>query len=92
MPTSDPHPPESRARVIFRWLAAAAYVVAGVLHFVIPEQYQKAVPPGFPSPAMLVAISGVAEIAGGVGLLIRPRGAATGQTLPRSCAVSSLAV
>ncbi len=53
-----------------RALAAALFVGAGVNHFVHPQFYREIVPPGFPSPPALVALSGACEIAGGVGLLI----------------------
>lgn len=46
------------------------YVVAGVLHFVLPELYVQIVPPVLPAPLALVYLSGLAEIAVGVGLLI----------------------
>lgn len=59
-------------------LTAAAFVVAGVLHFIKPQAYERIIPPGLPGPRTLVYISGLAEIAGGVGLLIprlrRPAG------------------
>lgn len=61
-----------------RLTAAAFFVAAGVNHFVKPRFYEQIIPPGFPSPKALVAISGVAEIAGGVGLLIRPLRRAAG--------------
>jgi uncharacterized membrane protein len=72
--TPEPARPskESHWRVALRGLAAAGFVIAGVLHFVYPAKYQSIIPPGFPSPTALVAISGVAEIAGGLGLLIPP--------------------
>ena len=57
---------------ILRVLAAIFFIVAGTFHFLRPELYLQIVPPYFPSPALLVAISGVAEIAGGIGLLISP--------------------
>ena len=57
-------------RALSRNLAAAAFVVAGVGHFVKPGAYRKIVPPALPAPAALVAISGAAEVAGGVGLLV----------------------
>ena len=47
----------------------ALYVAAGVLHFVTPGLYLRLVPPGYPSPALLVAVSGAAEILGGLGVL-----------------------
>jgi uncharacterized membrane protein len=45
------------------------YAVAGVLHFVSPEMYERVVPPQFPQPRLLVYLSGVAEIVLGVGVL-----------------------
>ncbi len=49
---------------------ALAFALVGTLHFTHAETFQRIVPPGFPSPAVLVAVSGVAEIAGGFGLLV----------------------
>lgn len=52
------------------YLMGPAYVVAGALHFVVPELYAQIIPPMFPVPFALVYLSGLAEIAVGVGLLI----------------------
>jgi uncharacterized membrane protein len=57
---------------ILRLAAAIFFVAAGVNHFVNSDFYRKIVPPGFGDPAAMVAVSGIAEIAGGIGLLIRP--------------------
>ena len=46
------------------------FIGAGVNHFVIPGTYERIVPPGLGDPAMLVRVSGVAEVAGGVGALV----------------------
>ena len=46
------------------------YVVAGILHFLVPGLYVQIVPPVFPAPLALVYLSGLAEIAVGIGLLI----------------------
>src|SRR5688572_28185240 len=46
------------------------FIVAGAMHFLLPNAYRSIVPPYLPSPAALVAISGFAEIAGGIGLII----------------------
>jgi uncharacterized membrane protein len=46
------------------------YVVAGILHFLVPGVYVQIVPPVFPAPSALVYLSGLAEIAVGIGLLI----------------------
>jgi len=53
-------------------LLAAAFVAAGVLHFVKPRLFEAIVPPSLPSPRALVLLSGAAEILGGVGLLVAP--------------------
>jgi uncharacterized membrane protein len=61
--------------VVYKTVAAsllgALFIVAGVNHFVHSGFYQRIVPPSLPNPALLVAISGAAEIAGGVGVLLR---------------------
>jgi uncharacterized membrane protein len=59
-------------RIVLRGLAAAFFVVAGTFHFLKPDLYLQIMPPYFPAPQLLVTVSGVAEIAGGLGLLIRP--------------------
>lgn len=46
------------------------YVVAGVLHFLLPEWYVQIVPPVLPAPLLLVYLSGIAEIAVGIGVLV----------------------
>lgn len=53
-----------------RYLLAAFFIVGGVMHFVLPATYAGVMPPWLPWHAALVAISGVAEIAGGVGVLL----------------------
>ena len=51
-------------------LLAAAFVVAGALHLLKPRLFEAIVPPSLPSPRLLVYVSGVAAIAGGLGLLV----------------------
>ncbi|MBV9269783.1 MAG: DoxX family protein [Candidatus Eremiobacteraeota bacterium] len=46
------------------------FVAAGINHFVNVEFYIRIVPPGFPYHLRLVQISGIAEILGGVGILV----------------------
>ncbi len=60
-----------------RRLAGPLFVFTGVLHFVIPKVYARIVPPYLPAAEALVYASGVAEIAGGVGLMV-PRWRRTG--------------
>ncbi len=55
-----------------RRFLAAAFVVTGVLHFWVPGYFIAIVPGWLPRPDLLVAMSGAAEVAGGVGLLVPP--------------------
>ena len=55
---------------VLQWLLAGVMIFAGVMHFVTPRGYVKIVPTWLPAPAALVAISGVFEVLGGLGLLI----------------------
>ncbi len=56
-------------RTGLRWLAALFFVVAGANHFRSPEIYLGMMPPWLPWPHALNAISGGAEMLGGLGLL-----------------------
>ncbi len=65
------------AQWVLRGLLAAVFVAMGIMHFVPgPARTMAAlIPPGLrrermPSPAALVAFTGVCELAGGIGLLI----------------------
>lgn len=60
----------SSAAVVATFVAAAFYIVAGALHFLSPAPYLKIMPPYVPWHLAMVYLSGLAEIAGGVGLLI----------------------
>jgi uncharacterized membrane protein len=53
------------------YLMSFLYVVAGVMHFVVPKVYARIVPPQFPRPVLLVYLSGIAEIVLGIGVVIR---------------------
>ena len=48
------------------------FIVLGALHFVRPGFYVPIMPPYFPAPLFWVLLSGVLEILGGVGLLLKP--------------------
>jgi uncharacterized membrane protein len=47
-----------------------AFFGAGVNHFVMPGAYRRIVPPGIGDADTIVRVSGVAEIAGGLGVLL----------------------
>jgi uncharacterized membrane protein len=59
-----------RAVSFIRRLAGPFFVFAGVMHFVIPRAYRRMMPPYVPAHAAMVSASGVAEIVGGVGLML----------------------
>lgn len=48
---------------------ATFYIFAGTAHFIKPGWYLRVMPPFFPSHRALVALSGIAEILLGIGLL-----------------------
>lgn len=52
------------------YLLAALFVGAGLPHFCHPETYLRIMPPVLPAPRLLVGLSGAAEVAGGLGLLL----------------------
>ncbi|HET9623435.1 MAG TPA: DoxX family membrane protein [Kofleriaceae bacterium] len=60
----------ARTHSILRWVLTIFIVAAGVNHFMLPAPYIGMVPAALPAPAALVQISGVAEIAGGLGLIV----------------------
>ncbi len=55
---------------IGRFLLGAVFIVAGVLHFIATPVYIRIVPPYLPDPKLLVQISGLCEVLGGLGVLI----------------------
>jgi uncharacterized membrane protein len=58
-------------RKVALFLTAGFFVTTGVLHSVRPAPFVEIVPPFIPHPLAMVYLSGAAEIAGGLGLLLR---------------------
>ncbi len=54
---------------ISRLAATALFLTSGTFHFVKPQVFEQIVPPGWPAPGALVAVSGAAELAGALGLV-----------------------
>lgn len=52
------------------YVMGVLYVLAGAMHFVVPDLYAQVVPPIFPRPFALVYLSGIAEIALGIGVVV----------------------
>jgi len=55
---------------LLRWLLAGFMVLAGTLHFILPDPFVRIVPAFLPAPLVLVWVSGFFEILGGIGLLL----------------------
>lgn len=60
----------SASRRVGIWLVGLFFIGAGAYHFARPAPYLAMMPPWLPRPGLLVAVSGLAEIAGGIGMLI----------------------
>lgn len=52
------------------WLMGLFYLVAGITHFTNPGFFRQIVPPVLPAPGLLVALSGLAEIVLGLGVMV----------------------
>ena len=63
-------PRQSPVRTGFRWLLALIYLAAGVIHIRSPGGFVAITPDWVPSPHAVVFWTGVAEIAGAIGLMI----------------------
>jgi len=70
MPTGADRLRQSRARTIARIVLAVAYFAVGIVHLRSPEGFLPIVPDFVPFPRAVVLATGVAEIAGAIGLMI----------------------
>ena len=59
-------------RSFFRILLSIAFVFAGTLHFTNTASYLAIMPPYLPYHLSLVYLSGICEVAGGIGVLFPP--------------------
>jgi uncharacterized membrane protein len=57
-------------RTGLRWLLAIFYFLAGVAHLRSPSGFLAITPDWVPFPESVVALTGIAEIAGAIGLLV----------------------
>jgi uncharacterized membrane protein len=55
---------------IARITIAPIYVIAGLLHIAHPGPFVSVTPPGVPDPGLVILLTGVAELAGAIGLFI----------------------
>jgi uncharacterized membrane protein len=56
-------------RTLLRWLLALFYGAAGVMHLVSPAPFLTITPRWVPMPDLVVLLTGLAEIAGAIGLI-----------------------
>jgi uncharacterized membrane protein len=56
------------ARRVMRWIMAAFYLPAGILHFTIPGKFLLITPDWVPFPRQVIFITGLCEIAGSLAL------------------------
>lgn len=61
---------EGWKRRLFRYLLALIYLVAGIAHIKSPAGFLQITPDWVPFPEQVILLTGIAEIAGAVGLLI----------------------
>lgn len=64
---------ERKGRMLARWLLGIAYLIAGIAHLASPDGFLKITPDWVPMPGLVVALTGVCEIAGAMALLFIPR-------------------
>ena len=64
---------ETLTRRFFRWLLAIFYLVAGIAHIRSPGGFLAITPEWVPFAEQVILFTGVAEIAGAIGLLIPPK-------------------
>lgn len=60
----------SHHRLAMRWLMAAFYLGAGLLHLRAPDTFLPIVPAWVPEPRLVVIATGVAEVLGAIGLFV----------------------
>ena len=58
-----------RPRSVMRWIMAAFYCLAGVVHLNAPDAFLPIVPTWAPMPREIVLFTGICEIAGAIALL-----------------------
>ncbi len=60
-----------KARSISCYVIACLYLAAGVMHLVLPAPFVAIVPNWVPAPALMVMLTGLAEILGAIGIAQR---------------------
>ena len=76
-----------KGREASRWVLAALYAAAGVLHLADPAPFLMITPDWVPYPRQVILLTGLCELSGAIGLLTRPlrRAAGIGLALYAVC-------
>lgn len=66
----DPGRPgrDQRLRAAARWMLAAIFFAAGIAHLAMPAPFMTITPAWVPFPAVVIMLTGIAELCGAVGL------------------------
>lgn len=65
--------PTSPVRLVLRWVLGLIYLVAGIVHLRSPGGFITITPHWVPDIPLVIMLTGIAEIAGAVALLLVPR-------------------
>ena len=65
--------PHSPVRLVLRWVLGLFYLAAGVIHLRSPRDFIAITPHWVPDIPLVIALTGMAEIAGALALLLVPR-------------------
>lgn len=61
-----------RTQATLCFVCALPLLLSATGHFARPALYASIIPPSFPHPVLLVLLSGIFEVLGAIGLLLRP--------------------
>jgi uncharacterized membrane protein len=63
----------SPVRVVLRWVLGLFYLAAGIIHLRSPQDFIAITPHWVPDAPLVIALTGMAEIAGALALMLVPR-------------------
>ncbi len=63
----------SPVRLLMRWVLALFYLAAGIIHLRSPHDFIAITPHWVPDAPLVIALTGMAEIAGALALMVVPR-------------------
>jgi uncharacterized membrane protein len=61
---------DSKSKMFFRTLLAIFYLIAGIAHLKSPATFLAIMPGWVPFPEMVITLTGIAELAGAIGLML----------------------